>query len=128
MKHQNVIGIYMDHARAEFIEFTENHPTFESIDSAFTHDVKTTSIGKSEQLMHNKEQHSQDAYFKKIGEAILKNQHVLLFGPTEAKTELKNSLEKDHHFKDIVLTIKDSDKLTPNQKQAFVNNYFHNCI
>ncbi|MEI6021211.1 MAG: hypothetical protein WCR21_08780 [Bacteroidota bacterium] len=128
MKHQNVIGIYMDHAKAELIEYTQKHHAAESIASTFTHDVKATSIGKSEQLMHNKEQHSQEAYFKKIGESILKHQHVLLFGPTEAKTELKNALEKDHHFKDIVLTIRDSNKLTPNQKQAFVNDYFHNCI
>jgi stalled ribosome rescue protein Dom34 len=42
--------------------------------------------------MHQKEQHEQSDYYKKIGEAIKNYQEVLLFGPTNAKTELLNLL------------------------------------
>ena len=38
--------------------------------------------------MHNKEQHEQSDYYKKLGETIKNYTEVLLFGPTDAKVEL----------------------------------------
>jgi len=40
-----------------------------------------------------KKQHIQSGYYKKLSDAILKFQQVLLFGPTEAKNELLNLLK-----------------------------------
>lgn len=74
--------------------------------------------------MHNKSQQMHEAYYKKIAEKILKYNHVLLFGSTNAKTELHNYLEKDMHFKDIKICIEPADKMTDNQKDAFVKRYF----
>jgi len=47
-----------------------------------------------------------------------------LFGSTNAKTELHNYLEKDMHFKDIKICIEPADKMTDNQKDAFVKRHF----
>lgn len=52
----------------------------------------------------------------------MKYEHVLLFGTTNAKTELNNCLNKDLHFKDIEIDIESADKMTDNQQVAFVKN------
>ena len=47
-----------------------------------------------------------------LGNLILNYDHVLLFGPTNAKSELHNFLNKDLHFKDIQIDVKTTDKMT----------------
>jgi stalled ribosome rescue protein Dom34 len=74
--------------------------------------------------MHNKRQQMHEAYYKKIAAVILKFEHVLLFGPTNAKTELYNYVNADLRFKHIKIETKAADKMTENKKVAFVRNYF----
>jgi stalled ribosome rescue protein Dom34 len=76
--------------------------------------------------MHNKRQQMHEAYYQEIAGKILKYEHVLLFGPTNAKTELHNYLKKDLHFKDIKIDVQPADKMTDNEKVAFVRDYFDN--
>ena len=114
----------MDHSNAHLMEFTTDPITTTIISSRFTHREKEHSIGKSENGMHQKEQHEQSEYYKKISEAIKNYQEVLLFGPTNAKTELLNLLKADHHFEKIKLETKDADKMTQNEQHAFVRDYF----
>jgi stalled ribosome rescue protein Dom34 len=118
------LGIWMDHSNAHLMEFTTDPITTTIISSRFTHREKEQSIGKSENGMHQKEQHEQSDYYKKISEAIRNYQEVLLFGPTNAKTELLNLLKADHHFEKIKLETKDADKMTQNEQHAFVRNHF----
>jgi hypothetical protein len=118
------LGIWMDHSRAHVMEFTTDPIETTTIESAFTHDVKEQSFGKSENLMHHKEQHQQAAYYKQLGEIIKKYEEVILFGPTNAKTELLNILRADHLFEKIKIDVKQADKMTENQEHAFVREYF----
>ncbi|MFA7273857.1 MAG: hypothetical protein WC044_08305 [Crocinitomicaceae bacterium] len=116
-------GIWMDHSTADLIDLNtlkNNH----EIHSKFTFPMKEEALSRSENLMHNKEQQMQEAYYKKIGDEILKYHHVLLFGPTNAKTELHNYLKKDLHFKDIKIEIESTDDMTDHEKTAFVDNHF----
>lgn len=114
----------MDHSNAHLMEFTADPITTTTITKDFTHQDKENSLGRSENLMHNREQHEQVAYYKKLGEVIRKYEEVILFGPTDAKVELLNSLNKDHRFANIKVTAKQADKMTVNQQHAFVKNYF----
>jgi hypothetical protein len=118
------LGIWMDHASAHFWESGAGTGNPTTIESPFTHEEKEESLQKGEHLMHNKEQGEQGAYYRKIGEVILNYQEVVLFGPTNAKTELFNILKEDHHFDEIKITVQESDKLTEPQQQAFVKKYF----
>jgi hypothetical protein len=74
--------------------------------------------------MHVKQQHLQSSYYKKLSDAIRNYHEVLLFGPTDAKTELLNLLKTDHLFEDIKIEIKHSDKMTEHEMHAFVKEYF----
>jgi stalled ribosome rescue protein Dom34 len=118
------LGIFMDHSTAHLMEFTVDPIETTTIESNFTHNVKEESLEKGEHLMHNKEQHQQAAFYKKLSEEIKHYDNVILFGPTEAKNELFNILKADHHFSKINLSVKNTDKLTENQQHAFVKDYF----
>jgi hypothetical protein len=118
------LGIWMDHSSAHLMEFTTDPIETKTIESAFTHDAKEQSLGKSENLMHNKEQHQRSAYYKKLGEVIKKYEEVILFGPTNAKVELFNTLRSDHLFEKIKIVVKQADKMTENQEHAFVREHF----
>lgn len=124
MTNAKNLGIWMDHSTAHLMEFTT--PTIETktIESKFTHDEKANSLEKSENLMHNKEQHQQSEYYKRLGEVIKKYEEVILFGPTSAKAELHNILKADHNFAKIKIEVKQTDKMTENQQHAFVKEYF----
>ena len=118
------LGIWMDHASAHLMEFTTDSMELKTIESEFTHEDKEQSLGKSESLMHNKEQHKQSEYYKKLGETIRNYDEVILFGPTDAKVELFNILREDHRFAKIKIEIKQTDKMTENQQHAFVRDHF----
>jgi stalled ribosome rescue protein Dom34 len=125
MKTQKKVGIWMDHLNANLIdvEATDRNRT---ITSKFNYDVQDEAIRKSENGMHNKRQQLTEDYYKEIADVILNFDQVLLFGPTNAKTELYNYIMEDLRFKDIKFTVEPADKMTDNQKDAFVKNYFEN--
>jgi hypothetical protein len=124
MTTEKSLGIWMDHSSAHLMELTSGPITTTVLDSAFTGVTKEESLEKGEKLMHNKQQHSQAAYYKKLGELIRNYDDVLLFGPTDAKTELLHVLRSDHIFSTIKIEVKASDKMTINEEHAFVRNYF----
>ncbi|MDP4587404.1 MAG: hypothetical protein NWS86_04425 [Flavobacteriales bacterium] len=66
-----------------------------------------------------------EAFYKEIGVEMLKSDHVLLFGPTNAKRELFSYVKQDLHFKDMEIDVEPVDyKLTKNEKLAFVREDF----
>jgi hypothetical protein len=118
------LGIWMDHSNAHLIECTMEPLKTHTLESKFTHQEKEHSLGKSENLMHNKEQHQQSEYYKKLEEIIKGYEEVLLFGPTDAKVELFNLVRANHLFEKIKIVVKQADKMTDNQQHAFVRDYF----
>jgi len=117
------LGIWMDHSKAHVMEFTDPIKTT-LLSSDFTHQDKENTLGRSENQMHNKEQHLHLEYYKKLGEIIRKYEEVVLFGPTDAKVELFNMLRADHHFSNVKIEVQQTDKMTENQQHAFVKRYF----
>lgn len=123
MNTKKTLGIWMDHSVANLIESKDSN-TNHTIESDFTNIKKLGALRRSEDIMHNKEQQLHEAYFQEIADEILKYDHVLLFGPTNARVELYNYLNKDLHFKDIKIDVEAADKMTDNEKSAFVKKHF----
>ena len=124
MEAKKYLGIWMDHLNAHLIDLNfkkNNH----SIVSKFTFYAKEEGCNKSENIMHNKEQRIYASYYKEIADEIYKYDNVLLFGPTSAKVEFYIFLNKYLHFKDIKIGIESADKMSDNEKNAFVKNYFN---
>lgn len=74
--------------------------------------------------MHNIEHYQRSDYFNGLGSVIKDYNEVVLFGPTDAKSELHNLLKDDHFFDKIRIEVKPADKMTENQRQAYVKKYF----
>ena len=104
METKNNLGIWMDHSTAHLININSKNES-RSIVSKFTSETKEEALIRSESLMHNKRQQMHEKFYGKIGAQILKYKHVLLFGPTNAKVELYNYLNKDLHYKNIKIDI-----------------------
>lgn len=124
MANANKLGIWMDHAHANLLVYTTDPIETTTLQSDFTHTIKEETLKKSENLMHNKEQHSQDGYYKNLGAVIKNYEHVILFGPTDAKVELFNMLRADPHFEKVEIKVHQSDKMTEHQQHAYVKSYF----
>lgn len=124
MSKSTKLGIWMDHSDAHLIAFEKESSTIKIISNNFGHDDMQSALVRSEQLMHNKRQQQNAAYYKKLGDAILIYSEVLLFGPTDAKMELFNILDADIRFEKIIIDVLAADKMTENEQYAFVKKHF----
>ncbi|MEP6747308.1 MAG: hypothetical protein ABJB86_06265 [Bacteroidota bacterium] len=123
MTHTKSAGIWMGHFNAHVMEFTPDPIQTTNIESAFTNPAKEASLEKGEHLMHNKEQHQQLAYYKKLCSVIKNDDRILLFGRTNAKVKLFSILRADGQCKDIKIEVQQADKMTAPQEHAFVINH-----
>lgn len=124
MKTAKKLGIWMDHSIAHLMEFTSNPFEIKTIESKFNHHKKMEALSKSENGMHHKEQQQLSSYYKILGEVIKDYKRVLLFGPTNAKVELLAILSENERFGKIKIEIKETDKMTANQKKCFYKKLF----
>jgi hypothetical protein len=124
MKKKNYIGVWMDHSHATLIQPKEDQFISQTVELAFNHVQRMEAGAKSEHILHNKEQQKQSAFYDQIKDGIKNYDGILLFGPTHAKNELNNLLKADHHFDQIMVDVKDTDKLTENQQHAYVKKHF----
>ena len=124
MQNPKKLAVYLDHSQATLFNFGNTAIEFKIIESEFNHQDKKEIFQKGESHLHNKEQHLQHKYYENIGSEILNYNEVLLFGPTDAKTELFNVLMENSKFGKVKIKVKTSDKMTENQQLEFVNNYF----
>jgi len=114
----------MDHSIAHVMELTNGTIQPISIESQPEIQGDEQIVYKDESHILNKEQRELSSYFKKLGDLILENDEVILFGPTEAKSELMNLLKENHLFDKIKIEVKSSDKMTEIQRINFVKEYF----
>lgn len=123
MKKSKYLGIWMDHASANLMECADSIET--KLVTAETLSLTDDDSGsKGESQKHNKEQNMLSDYYKELGEVIRDYEEVILFGPTNAKTELYNKLQENIHFDNIKIEVQEADKMTENQQHAFVREYF----
>jgi len=124
MKNIKRLGIWMDHSNAYLMELTNEIIVTKKVVSELSDNEADFNFYKGEKLVHKKEQHLQLSYYRKIGDIIKNYQDVVLFGPTDAKNELLNLIKTDHLFEDIKIEVKTSDKMTEEQMQTFIREYF----
>ena len=123
MKTKKQLGIWMDHSIAHLIEVENDQMATDTI-TAKVGEQDEPLDKRDETLIQNKDQNELSGFFNRISEEIINYDEVLLFGPTNAKTELHNQLKEDHHFDDIKIEVKAADKMTKNQLQSFVDEHF----
>ncbi|MEJ5146701.1 MULTISPECIES: hypothetical protein [Sphingobacterium] len=124
MIEKTKIGIWMDHSFANLMDYSTNPMQTKTIECNFTHEDKEEALKRSESVMHNKKQNELSEYYKEIAKIIKQYDEVLIFGPTDAKIELYNTIKDGLAYAKIKIGIKPADKMTENQQYAFVRTYF----
>ncbi|MBB6002596.1 hypothetical protein [Arcicella rosea] len=124
IKPTQYLGIWMDYSVAYLMEYTRDSMETEIMESNINHENRDETLNRSESLLYNKEQLKQRRFYDELGDIIKKYDEVILFGPTDAKVELLNILEKNHHFDKINISIEEADKMSENQRHAFVKSFF----
>ena len=114
----------MDHSIAHVMKFANGTIVTNTIESQpeILEDQQIEYKDESHSL--NKEQRQLSSYYKELGDVILGNEDVILFGPTEAKSELFNLLKDNHLFDEIKIVVKSADKMTESERKIFVKEYF----
>jgi len=118
------LGIWLNHAHAHLIEFSDEAKATRTISADFDEQDKNETLHRSGSEMHNKQQHKQMAYYKKLSAIIMDFGEVLLLGPTEAKIEFMNYLRKDRLLDGIKIEVLNDLKMSDNQQHDFVTEYF----
>lgn len=121
------LGIWLDHTKAQVIEEKNSSFTSYTMESNSIQGEKQ-NFGLDESLKHNTEQEQLSVFFKRLSEVMKGYTEVLLFGPTNAKTELHNLLKEDRHFNNIKIDLETTDNLTENQMHAFVKEHFEKVV
>jgi stalled ribosome rescue protein Dom34 len=124
MKTTIYLGIWMDHSSAKCMLINGVKLTTTLILSEFTHQKKAESLTHSEKTMHNQEQQMTAKFFKEISETILTADKILLFGPTDAKLELWNTLKEDHHFDEKKIAAETCVHFNEAKQLTFFKDYF----
>jgi len=126
MKTKRILGIWMDHSVAQLSEYSNGNFMTETIESKPKLHAKEEDLYyKDESHRLNKERSQLATYYKKLSDAILNYDEVILFGPTEAKDELVNSLKNNHLFDKIEIVVKPADKMTENEQHEFLKEFMN---
>ncbi len=123
MTNSKYLGIWMDHANANLMELSDPIVT-QKLESIFSDPSNGQGVAKGESQLNNKDQQKLSSYYTKLGEIIQQYEEVVLFGPTNAKTELYNKIIGNLPYEKIKIEVKEADKMTENQQHAFVRDYF----
>lgn len=129
------IGIWLDHARAHFIELSKTPAIIETVYSNIESQERTDGQGadgvkfgnnrssNNEHHKHNREQGIVNGYYNTLQNKLKVYDELYLFGPTTAKDELKNRLLEDKHFTNKKIKIESADYISENQMKAMAKEF-----
>ncbi|MBN1821911.1 MAG: hypothetical protein JW833_14410 [Prolixibacteraceae bacterium] len=124
MKSVTQLGIWMDHSIAYTMELLNDTIISNKLESTPAFPDQVENLRLDESLMHNKKQNQYADFYKKLSYIINDYDEVLLFGPTDAKSELFKLLKENHRFEKVKITVQSADMMSNNQQQAFVKDFF----
>jgi lysyl-tRNA synthetase class I len=129
-------GIWLDQEKAYIISIVGiAEPVVEKITSGVESVIRNAGERKvyarfgnafidDQEKKQRRQKNQRLKYFKKIIEKILDTDFIYLFGPSDAKHELNNEIEKTHTFKGLVATIESADRMTENELKKKVIHFF----
>jgi len=127
-------GLWIDHKRAVIVSLIDGKDVVKQVESgikghchvpggARTSTPYGPQVGSSESKIEEKFRNHLHNYYKNVFKNNKDSRYFLVFGPGEAKTELKKELLKNHcNDKDI--NLETADKMTNNQIKSKVKSFF----
>ena len=119
-------GLWIDHKKAVIVIIKENGEETKKIESDSDKHVRFSGEAQKtteEDISDRKYINQLNKYYDEVIASIQMADDVLIFGPGEAKIELKKRLE-DKQIKKHIVNTETVDKLTDNQIAAKVRQHF----
>ena len=118
------LGIYMELSSANLIEFTINLLKMKALPSNFIFYEESQILQQGQTHLENNEKQLCTEYLKRLSDYILLYDEVIIFGTRKAATLLFKHLSHDNRFYKIKIALKATTKMTPEEQNNFVTNYF----
>ena len=129
------IGIWIDHKRAVIVSTSADRATTKTVESEVGPHARysgragyPTSDGPQDGRGEKKyeERHDQhlDRYYDEVISQLGQPEAVFIFGPGEAKLQLKERLSRSKALSEAIVGIETTDKLTDPQIVAKVKEHF----
>ena len=120
-----MVGVWIDHKKAVIASASEGRvtTTLESAVAAHPH-FGGQQDGGGEKKYEEKHRQRLDRYYDEVIAHLGEPEALLLFGPGEAKLELKERLGRSGAPSQPVVAIKNADRLTDPQIVAMVKKHF----
>ncbi len=110
------VSVWIDHRKAILVHVTDNGEEIHSIVSDVEKHVRFSG-GIPEDQRDNRFANHLKEFYAKVVLSLREADSILIFGPGEAKTELKTHLEKES-LGDRIVGIETADKMTNRQIAA----------
>ncbi len=129
------IGLWLDHERAVVVTLAGKAAKVEKLPSNVERHTRLAGGGRaatvyaaqdvvSESSHHRKFENQLAAYYQQLIRLLKTADELLIFGPGEARTELKKALEKQKVFQGKIIAVEPADKMTERQIVAKVRQGF----
>ena len=120
------VGVWIDHKKAVIVSITEGHVTTRTLESGIgSHPHYAGSQeGGGEKKYEERHNLRLDQYYDDVISHIGEPDALLLFGPGEAKRQLKDRLGRSKASSERVVAIESADKLTDPQIVAKVKAHY----
>jgi stalled ribosome rescue protein Dom34 len=119
-------GLWIDHRNAVIVILDEKGEETKKINSDVEKHVRFSGgaqLDSEEDISERRFTNHLNEYYDDVIASIRNANSILVFGPGEAKVELKKRLEKEK-IKNLSVVIETVDKMTDNQIVAKVRQYF----
>jgi len=129
------VGLWIDHRKAIVVTIENDKELMRVIESNVEPRVRLAGGSRtaspygpqevaSESKRDERYRHHLDAYYSEVIQAIRDADSILIFGPGEAKGELKKALEESKELGRHIVGVESADKMTQRQIAAKVRDYF----
>ena len=120
------VGIWIDHKRAVIVSVSAGRVTTKTLESEVGAHPRYSSQqdGGGEKKYEERHGERLDRYYKEVISQLGQPEALLIFGPGEAKLELKERLNRSKTFSERTVDIETVDKLTDPQIVAKVKEHF----
>ena len=122
----HMAGVWIDHKKAVIVSSSERHVTTQTVESdvaAHPHYAGQQDGGGEKKYEERHGQHL-DRYYEEVIRQLTDADELLIFGPGEAKVELKERLGRAKGHSELSIGIETTDKLTDPQIVAKVKEHF----
>jgi hypothetical protein len=120
------VGIWIDHKKAVIVSASEDRVTAETLESDVGPHTRYSGPqdGGGEKRYEERHRQHLDRYYDEVIGQLGQPEALLIFGPGEAKLELRERLRRSKTWSDRTVDIETADKLTEPQIVARVKEQF----